>query len=121
MSIYMKKTFWAGTAERAVKTLAQAALAMIGTNAVAITHLDWANILAVAATAAVVSILTSLATPETAAALKDVRVEMVTAPTPPPVDDPDAIANLSTVDRSDGLPDAGAVKHRGEPDDIIEI
>lgn len=121
MSIYMKKTFWAGTAERAVKTLAQAALAMIGTNAVAITHLDWANILAVAATAAVVSILTSLATPETAAVLKDVRVEMVAAPTPPPIDAPDAIANLSTVDRSDGLPDAGEPKHRGDPDDIIEI
>lgn len=121
MSIYTKKTFWAGAAERAIKTLAQAALAMIGTNAVAITHLDWENILAVAATAAVVSILTSLATPETAAALKDVKVEMVTAPTPPPVDDPDVIANLSTVDRSGGLPDAGAVKHRGEPDDVVEI
>lgn len=121
MSIYMKKSFWAGTAERAVKTLAQAALAMIGTNAVAITHLDWANILAVAATAAIVSVLTSLATPETAATAKEVKVEMVTGPTPPPVDDPDAIANLSTADRSGGLPDAGAVKHRGEPDDIIEI
>ena len=121
MSIYMKKTFWAGTAERAVKTLAQSVLAMIGTNTVAITDLDWEHILAVAATAAVVSILTSLATPETAATAKEVKVEMVTAPTPPPVDDPDAIANLSTVDRSDGLPDAGAPKHRSEPDDVVEI
>lgn len=121
MSIYMKKTFWAGTAERAIKTLAQAALAMIGTNAVDITRLDWEHVLAVAATAAVVSVLTSLATPETAAAMKDVKVEMVTAPTPPPVDDPDTIANLSSVDRSGGLPDAGAPKHRGETDSIIEI
>lgn len=121
MSIYMKKTFWAGVAERAIKTLAQAALAMIGTNAVAITHLDWGNILAVAATAAIVSVLTSLATPETAATTKEAKVEMITAPTPPPIDDPDAIANLSTADRSGGLPDAGAPKHRSEPDDIIEI
>ena len=121
MSIYMKKTFWAGAAERAVKTLAQSVLAMIGTNTVAITDLDWEHILAVAATAAVVSVLTSLATPETAATSKEVKVEMVTAPTPPPVDDPDAIANLSTADRSGGLPDAGAPKHRGESDDVVEI
>lgn len=121
MSIYMKKTFWAGTAERAIKTLAQAALAMIGTNAVDITRLDWAHILAVSATAAVVSVLTSLATPETAATAKNVKVEMVTAPTPPPVDDPDTIAGLSSVDRSGGLPDAGAPKHRDETDSIIEI
>lgn len=121
MSIYMKKTFWAGTAERAVKTLAQSVLAMIGTNTVAITDLDWEHILAVAATAAVVSVLTSLATPETAATAKEVKVEMVTAPTPPPVDDPDTIAGLSTVDRSGGLPDAGAPKHRDEPDEVVEI
>ncbi|NMW88043.1 holin [Mobiluncus curtisii] len=121
MSIYMKKTFWAGAAERAIKTLAQAALALIGTNAVDITRLDWAHILAVAATAAVVSILTSLATPETAATAKNVKVEMATAPTPPPIDDPDTIAGLSTVDRSGGLPDAGASQHRGETDSIIEI
>ena len=121
MSIYMKKTFWAGTAERVVKTLAQATLAMIGTNTVAITDLDWQHILAVAATAAVVSVLTSLATPETAASMKDIRVEMVAAPTPPPVDDPDTVAGLSSVDRSGGLPDAGAPKHRSEPDDVVEI
>lgn len=121
MSIYMQKTFWAGTAERAVKTLAQATLAMIGTNTIAITDLDWTHILAVAATAAIVSVLTSLATPETAASTKEVKVEMLAAPTPPPIDDPDTIANLSTADRSGGLPDAGAPKHRGESDDIIEI
>lgn len=121
MSIYMKTAFWTGTAERAVKTLAQATLAMIGTNTIAITDLDWQHILAVAATAAVVSILTSLATPETAASTKEVKVEILAAPTPPPIDDPDTIAALSSADRSGGLPDAGAPKHRGESDDIIEI
>jgi hypothetical protein len=53
--------FWASTAERAVKTAAQAATALIGTGAVGVTSLDWAQIGSVALTAAVVSLLTSLA------------------------------------------------------------
>lgn len=46
---------------RAVKTAAQTAIALIGTGAVAITALDWGQILAVTATAAVLSVLTSVA------------------------------------------------------------
>ena len=53
--------FWAATLERAVKTAAQVAAALIGTGAVGITELDWTQIGSVAATAAVVSVLTSLA------------------------------------------------------------
>jgi len=53
--------FWAAASERAVKTAAQAAVALIGTGAVGITSLDWVQIASIAATAAVVSILTSLA------------------------------------------------------------
>ena len=53
--------FWLAAAERAVKTAAQVAAALIGTGAVGITELDWAQIGSVAATAAVVSVLTSLA------------------------------------------------------------
>ena len=53
--------FWAATAERAIKTAAQVAAALIGTGAVGITTLDWAQIGSVSATAAVVSVLTSLA------------------------------------------------------------
>lgn len=53
--------FWAAALERAVKTAAQVAAALIGTGAVGITELDWAQIGSVAATAAVVSVLTSLA------------------------------------------------------------
>ena len=45
---------------RAVKTAAQTALAAIGTTAVAITALDWPQIAALAATAAVTSVLTSI-------------------------------------------------------------
>nr|WP_314638641.1 holin [uncultured Olsenella sp.] len=46
---------------RAVKTAAQTAVALIGTGAVAITSLDWGQIAAVTATAAVLSVLTSVA------------------------------------------------------------
>ena len=53
--------FWAAALERAVKTAAQAATALIGTGAVGVTSLDWAQIGSVALIAAVVSLLTSLA------------------------------------------------------------
>lgn len=46
---------------RAVKTFCQALAAGIGTTAVAITSLDWGQIVAIAATAAVGSLVTSLA------------------------------------------------------------
>lgn len=55
------KEWAAAAAVRAVKTAAQTAIALIGTGAVAITQLDWAQIAAVTATAAVLSILTSIA------------------------------------------------------------
>lgn len=46
---------------RALKTGAQTLATLIGTGAVAITSLDWAQMLAVTATAMVLSLLTSLA------------------------------------------------------------
>lgn len=52
---------WAkAAAVRAVKTAAQTAVAQIGTNAVGVTELDWAVVAGISATAAAVSILTSL-------------------------------------------------------------
>ena len=53
--------FWIASVERAVKTFAQALVALIGTSAMSIVELDWAQMLGVSATAAVVSILTSVA------------------------------------------------------------
>lgn len=53
--------FWSAAFERAVKTAAQSVIALVGTGAVGITTLDWAQISSIAATAAVISILTSLA------------------------------------------------------------
>lgn len=54
---------WAVAAlTRAVKTAAQTAIALIGTGAVGFTDLDWVRIASVAGVAAVLSILTSVAT-----------------------------------------------------------
>ena len=52
------KQFWKDTAERTIRTFAQALLALIGTNVVAITTLDWPQMLLAAATAAVITVLT---------------------------------------------------------------
>ncbi|MFJ1459749.1 holin [Nocardia sp. N2S4-5] len=51
--------FWKATAERAVKTFAQALLALITIGAT-LTEIDWAAALSVSATAALVSVLSSV-------------------------------------------------------------
>lgn len=60
--MYTKKTFWAGTAERAVKTAAQTLAALLVTGTV-IWSVDWPQALGVTATATLLSVLTSLADP----------------------------------------------------------
>lgn len=53
---------WAAAAlVRALKTTAQALVTLIGADMVSIVSLDWAQMLGVAATMAVVSLLTSIA------------------------------------------------------------
>lgn len=47
--------------ERAVKTAAQSAIGVLGAGAVGVLDVDWANVGSVAGLAAVVSILTSVA------------------------------------------------------------
>ena len=46
---------------RAIKTMAQTAVALIGTGAIGILEVDWLQILSAAALAGVVSLLTSVA------------------------------------------------------------
>lgn len=56
----LNKIFWADAAERAVKTAAQAALGVFVAG-VTIMSVNWAEAAAIAGTAALVSILTSIA------------------------------------------------------------
>lgn len=58
-----KYTEWLRAAVvRALKTAAQTAVALIGTGAVGFTDLDWVRIASVSGVAAVLSLLTSVAT-----------------------------------------------------------
>ena len=62
METYTSKTFWNGAAERATKTAAQTILSVLTTGTV-VWGLDWKQAGGLAATAVVVSILTSIADP----------------------------------------------------------
>lgn len=57
----MNKVFWKCAAIRAVKTMAQGAVALIGTSQVSIVSLDWPQIIGCVATMGMLSLLTSLA------------------------------------------------------------
>ena len=57
----MKKTWLKAAGIRAVKTIAQTALAVIGSGMIGVMDVDWANLLSIAVMAGVCSILTSIA------------------------------------------------------------
>lgn len=61
MSFLTSKTFWADTVERAIKTFAQACVAVLTSNVVGLLNVDYRTLFSVAGLAAVVSVLTSLA------------------------------------------------------------
>ncbi len=54
-------TFWKDTAERAIKTFAQAAIASLAAGLTGILEVDWLAVLSVALLAALISVLTSIA------------------------------------------------------------
>ena len=60
---YTTRTFWAGAAERALKTAAQTLLSLL-TIGQAITAIDWPGALSIAAGAALASVLTAIADPD---------------------------------------------------------
>lgn len=60
---YTSRSFWLGVCERAIKTAAQTLLSVITVGSV-VWGLDWVQALGLAATAALVSVLTALADPE---------------------------------------------------------
>jgi len=67
--------FWASAGERAIKTFAQTALALLGASQlVSVVAIDWAEVGGVAALAAILSLLTSVALPA-AETKASVRVE----------------------------------------------
>lgn len=57
----MTKDFWRAAAIRALRTIAQAAIAVIGTSAV-LSQVDWKMVVSSAVLAGVLSILNSIAT-----------------------------------------------------------
>ena len=57
----LTKQFWIDSAERAIRTFAQALVAILGAGAVNILTIDWVQALSVAAGAALLSVLTSVA------------------------------------------------------------
>lgn len=61
MDMLKNKDWWKAAGTRALKTTAQSALALIGTNAIGVTDVDWIAVASAAALAGIVSLLTSLA------------------------------------------------------------
>lgn len=61
MSIYLSKKFWGGTLERAVKTFAQSAVALITAEYTSLIEIDILSLVSVAGLAAIVSVLTRVA------------------------------------------------------------
>lgn len=63
MSRFLRRTWWAGVAERAVKTAAQVALAGLGT-ATLVEQVDWRAVISMVVLAVLASVLTSMARPD---------------------------------------------------------
>lgn len=59
--VLLDKDFWMDAVERVVKTVCEVALALIGTGMVGIMDVDWLNLLSVCVMAALVSLLSSVA------------------------------------------------------------
>ena len=61
-SRYANPDMWVDTVDRAVKTWAATAVSLVGSNALDVTSVDWFQLLNISAGAALVSVLTSIAT-----------------------------------------------------------
>lgn len=54
--------FWSYSGERAIKTVAQAAIAFLGTGTIGLFEIDWASVASVSLGAGLLSLLTSIVT-----------------------------------------------------------
>lgn len=61
MASIASTSFWAASAERALKTTCQVAVSLLAVGTTGILDVDWLNVLSVSALAGVVSVLTSVA------------------------------------------------------------
>ncbi len=61
MSKYANKAFWVDVFDRAVSTVAQAAVAVLTANVTGLLDVDWVQMASVAGLAGAVSVLTSVA------------------------------------------------------------
>lgn len=61
MSKYADRKYWVDTFDRAVSTVAQAAVAVLTANVTGLLDVDWVQILSVSGLAGAVSVLTSVA------------------------------------------------------------
>lgn len=57
----MNKMFWKAAARRAIRTMAQTAVSLIGTGVMGILDVDWIAVLSASALAGIMSLLTSIA------------------------------------------------------------
>lgn len=62
MSIYATAAFWTAAAERALKTFAQTAVALLGVDTFGLLDVDWTTTASAAGLAALISLLTSIGT-----------------------------------------------------------
>lgn len=74
--------FWESALERAVKTFAQTLAALIGAGAISVVSIPWQDNLGISATAALLSVLTSIASAQVGPSGPSLTVETVT-PQPP--------------------------------------
>ena len=83
------KAFWKGAAERAVKTFAQSAVAVLTADIAGLLNVDFAQLGSVAGLAALVSLLTSVSNHDFVAGRADPVVVLPVAPAPEAVAIPD--------------------------------
>lgn len=83
MSVYASKAFWKASAERALKTFAQTAAALLGVDQVGLLDIDWGQVASVSGAAAFLSVLTSVGSAQVGNAGPSLAAEVLTPPAPP--------------------------------------